>query len=123
MTLKKTKKKLLSMKHTEIQILRIEHFECIHSFDNLNDWISQISNQLLCSLFNKCPDDKHHINILKKVIKFIKDEQKKHDKQAVKVLSWVSKDLLARGHEEASEIIDTVSSSCFLNLNYSLTFV
>lgn len=98
------------------------HFE--HLVDELtqlslktdDESISQISNQLLCSLFNKCPDDKHHINILKKAIKLIKDELKKHNKKAVRVLSWISKGLLARGHEEASEIIDTVSFILFLQI-------
>lgn len=70
--------------------------------------ITKISNQLLCSLFNKCPDNAHNKNILKKIIKLIKDELKKHNKKAVDLLSWLSKGLLARGHTEASELIDTV---------------
>lgn len=70
--------------------------------------MSKISNQLLCSLFNKCPDNSHHTNILKKIMKLIKDELKKHNKKAVEVLSWISKGLLARGHTEAAELIDTV---------------
>lgn len=70
--------------------------------------MSKISNQPLCSLFNKCPDNSHHTNILKKIMKLIKDELKKHNKKAVEVLSWISKGLLARGHTEAAELIDTV---------------
>lgn len=71
--------------------------------------ITTISNQLLCSLFNKCPDNEHHRNILKKLIQLIKAELKKHNKKAVEVLSWISKGLLMRGHTEAAELIDTVS--------------
>lgn len=73
--------------------------------------MAKISNQLLCSLFNKCTDSEHNTNILKKIIKLIKDEVKKHNKKAVKVLSWISKGLLSRGHTEASELIDTVWKS------------
>lgn len=72
--------------------------------------ISNISNQLLCSLFNKCPDNEKNSNILKKIIKLLKDELKKHNKKAVEILSWLSKGLLTRGHKEASELIDTVSA-------------
>lgn len=70
--------------------------------------MSKISNQLLCSLFNKCPDNAKNTNILKKIIKLIKDELHKHNKKAVEVLSWISKGLMARGHTEAAELIDTV---------------
>lgn len=70
--------------------------------------ITKICNQLLCSLFNKCADNAHNTNILKKIIKLIKDELKKHNKKAVEVLSWISKGLAARGHTEAAELIDTV---------------
>lgn len=71
--------------------------------------ISKISNQLLCSLFNKCPDNEKNSNILKKVLELLKDELKKHNKKAVEILSWLSKGLLTRGHKKASELIDTVS--------------
>lgn len=75
--------------------------------------MATLSNQLLCSLFNKCPDNDKHTNILKKIIKLLKDELKKHNKKAVEILSWVSKGLLTRGHKEASELIDTVSFGGF----------
>lgn len=77
----------------------------LHSTD---DDVTKISNQLLCSLFNKCPDNEHHRRILKKLIDLIGAELKKHNKQAVKVLSWISKGLLARGHADAASLIDTV---------------
>lgn len=80
-----------------------------------DDKIAEVCNQLLCSLFNRCPDNEHHLNILKKIIKLIKDELHKHNKQAVKVLSWISKGLLARGHQQASEIVDTVGNA-FLSI-------
>lgn len=71
--------------------------------------ITKISNQLLCSLFNKCADNVHNTNILKRIIKLIKEELKKHNKKAVEVLSWISKGLAARGHTAAAELINTVS--------------
>lgn len=81
------------------------------SLNSTDEKISSISNQLLCSLFNKCPDNQHHTNILKKIIKLIKSELEKHNKKAVEILSWISKGLMARGHSEAAELIDTVSKS------------
>lgn len=86
--------------------------------------VTKISNQLLCSLFNKCSDSAHNTNILKKIIKLIKDELQKHNKKAVEVLSWISKGLLARGHKEASELVDTViikRNSNRLPLIYSIS--
>lgn len=77
--------------------------------------MSKISNQLLCSLFNKCPDSAHNTNILKKILKLIKEELKKHNKKAVEALSWISKGLLTRGHTQASELIDTV---IFMSQNF-----
>lgn len=92
-------------------------------FDSLVDELSQlalhstdedvikIANQLLSSLFNKCPDNQHHRNILKRIIDLIGAELKKHNKKAVEVLSWISKGLLARGHADAASLIDTVTLS------------
>lgn len=93
------------------------HFE--HLVDELtqlslkteDEEITKISNQLLCSLFNKCADNAHNTNILKKIIKLIREELKKHNKKAVEVLSWISKGLASRGHTFASELVDTVSLS------------
>lgn len=78
----------------------------LHSTD---DDVTKIANQLLSSLFNKCPDDHHHRGILKKIIELIALELKKHNKKAVEVLSWISKGLLARGHDHAAHLIDTVT--------------
>lgn len=75
--------------------------------------ITKICNQLLCSLFNKCPDNDHHRGILKKILEIIKDELKKHNKKAVEILSYISKGLLAKGHKDASEIVDTVRRASF----------
>lgn len=94
-----------------------DHFE--HLVDELTQLslhstdkdITDLSNQLLCSLFNKCPDNEHHRGILRKIIKIIQDEVEKHNKKAVEVLSYISKGLLSRGHTKAAELIDTVSSS------------
>lgn len=83
--------------------------------------MTKIANQLLCSLFNKCPDNEHHNGILKKIIQIIKDELKKHNKKAVEILSWISKGLLAKGHKEASELIDIVSTYHYF-FSFSIIF-
>lgn len=86
------------------------------SLKNDDEEMRKISNQLLCSLFNKCSDNAHTTSIIKKIIKLIKDELTKHNKKAVELLSWLSKGLLARGHTEASELIDTVSFIFYLKV-------
>lgn len=78
------------------------------SLNNPDEEITRLSNHLLCSLFNKCPDNDAHRSVLAKAIALIKDEIKKHNKKAVEVLSWISKGLLVRGHTDAAELIDTV---------------
>lgn len=79
------------------------------SMNNDDEEISKMCNALLCSLFNKCPDNDHHRAVLRKVIDLIKHEITKHNKKAVEVLSWISKGLLVRGHTDAAELIDSVS--------------
>lgn len=82
-----------------------------------NDKIVNISHELLCSLFNRMPpNDETHNNVLKKIVIYLKKEIHKHNKNAVKVLTWISKGLLISGHPDASELIDTVSLLfCFVN--------
>lgn len=92
------------------------------SLNQDDDKLADVSNQLLCSLFNRCPDNDHHTNILKKVIELIKTELLKHNKKAVKVLSWISKGLLARGHKTASEIVDTVRDLLILSTRFFSVF-
>lgn len=105
------------------------HFE--HLVDELmqlslkagDEDITKISNQLLCTLFNKCPDDDHHNNILKKIIRLIRAELDKHNKKAVEILSWLSKGLMTRGHPLASELINIVSLKGFFgNFDFSFGF-
>lgn len=79
--------------------------------------VTDLSNQLLCSLFNKCPDNEHHRGILRKIIKIIQDEIEKHNKKAVEILSYISKGLMSRGHEKAAELIDTV---CLNSISFEL---
>lgn len=101
--------------YLEISVDLENHFE--HLVDELtqlslhseDEDMSKIANQLLCTLFNKCPDDDHHNGILKKIIHLIQTEIKKHNKKAVEILSWLSKGLMTRGHKQASELIDAVS--------------
>lgn len=83
----------------------------LHSTD---DDVTKIANQLLSSLFNKCPDNEHHRSILKRIVELIGAELKKHNKKAVEVLSWLSKGLLARGHADAASLIDTVNYTAFI---------
>lgn len=69
----------------------------------------KIANQLICSLFNRAPIDDKHRKILKKLFELLKDEIKKHNHQAVEVLGWLSKGLLARGHPDAAELLETLA--------------
>lgn len=93
-----------------------DHFEHLvdeltqMSLNNTDEEITNLSNRLLCSLFNKCPDNDRHRSVLRKVIDLIKLEIENHNKKAVEVLSWISKGLLVRGHTDAAELIDTVRS-------------
>lgn len=79
------------------------------SLTTTDDKARKISNQLLCSLFNRAPIDDKHRKILRKIYDLLKDEIKKHNHQAVEVLAWVSKGLLARGHPDAADILETLA--------------
>ncbi|XP_029718933.1 MMS19 nucleotide excision repair protein [Aedes albopictus] len=74
-----------------------------------DEHVKLLSQQLLCSLFNRMPDDDHHRNILLKLLKFLRKELKSHNKKVVGILSWIGKGLLARGHPEAGEIVDDIA--------------
>lgn len=95
-------------------VLLEDHFEPLVgeltklSISTEDEKIKTLCNHLLCSLFNKFPNDDKHKNILKTILKIIENEIKLHKKQAVEVLSWISKGLVTRGHEQAAEVIDTV---------------
>ncbi|CRK86720.1 CLUMA_CG000553, isoform A [Clunio marinus] len=78
----------------------------LHSNDEV---VRKLANQLLCSLFNRAPIDDKHRKILRKIYDVIKEEVKKHNHQAVEILGWISKGLLARGHPDAAEILETLS--------------
>lgn len=71
--------------------------------------VQRIANNLLCSLFNKAPNNDKHRKILKKVFEFLKSEVKNHNHQAVMALAWLSKGLLAKGHPDAAELLEDVS--------------
>lgn len=91
------------------------HFEqLVHDLTKLSlssgdEKTRKIANQLLCSLFNRAPIDEKHRKILKKIFELLKDEIKKHNHQAVEILGWISKGLLARGHPDAAEILETIA--------------
>lgn len=69
----------------------------------------KLANQLLCSLFNRAPNDDKHRKILHKLINILKAEIKKHNHQAVAILGYISKGLLSRGHPDAAEIFETLA--------------
>lgn len=79
------------------------------SLNNTDERARKIANQLLCSLFNRAPVDDKHKKILKKIMDVLKTEIKGHKHQAVEILGWLSKGLLARGHPDAAEILETLS--------------
>jgi DNA repair/transcription protein MET18/MMS19 len=91
------------------------HFEnLINELSNLSmssgdPMTRKIANQLVCSLFNRAPIDDKHRKILRKLFDLIKDEIKKHNHKAVELLGWLSKGLLARGHPDAAEVLETLS--------------
>lgn len=71
--------------------------------------IAKLCNHLLCSMFNKMPDTEQNNNVLRRTIDFLKKEIVANNKKAIKIVSWISKGLLVRGHSTAAELIDTVS--------------
>jgi DNA repair/transcription protein MET18/MMS19 len=91
------------------------HFEqLVNELTNLSltsgdEQARKIANQLLCSLFNRAPIDDKHRKVLRKLYELLKDEIKKHNHQAVEILGWISKGLLARGHPDAAEILETLA--------------
>lgn len=93
------------------------HFEqLVNDLVNLslttsNDDVRRVSNQLICSLFNRAPIDDKHKKILRKIFEKLKDEIKDHKHHAVEILGWLSKGLLARGHPDAAEIFETLSEA------------
>lgn len=74
-----------------------------------NETNKKLANQLLCSLFNRAPIDDKHRKILRKIFEILKHEVKKTNHGAVICLAWISKGLLARGHPDAAEILETIS--------------
>lgn len=69
----------------------------------------RLANQLLCSLFNRAPIDDKHRKILRKIFEILKDELKKTNHKAAEILGWISKGILARGHPDAAEILETLA--------------
>lgn len=71
--------------------------------------IAQLCNHLLCSMFNKMPDTEQNKNVLRRTIDFLKKEIEANNMKAIKIVSWITKGLLVRGHSNAAELIGTVS--------------
>ncbi|XP_050068485.1 MMS19 nucleotide excision repair protein [Anopheles maculipalpis] len=93
----------------------VDHFENLVTdlsklaLESDDEKVRAVCNRLLCSLFNRMPDDEHHRGVLKRLLKTIREQLKKHNHQAVMVLGWVGKGLIARGHAEAGEIVDDLA--------------
>ncbi|XP_053680894.1 MMS19 nucleotide excision repair protein [Anopheles nili] len=93
----------------------MDHFENLVNeltklaLESDDERVREICNRLLCSLFNRMPEDEHHRGVLKRLLKMLKEEMKKHNHQAVVVLSWIGKGLIARGHKEAGEVVDDIA--------------
>lgn len=79
------------------------------SLNSKDENVRKLANQLLCSLFNRAPIDDKHRKILRKIYELLKDELKKHNHRAVEILGWISKGLLARGHPDAADILETIA--------------
>ncbi|KAL9698740.1 hypothetical protein quinque_002181 [Culex quinquefasciatus] len=92
-----------------------DHFEnLVHDLTKLSlnaedENVKTLCDHLLCSLFNRMPDDEHHRNVLMKMLAFLREELKSHNKRVVGILSWIGKGLLARGHPLAGELVDDIA--------------
>uniref|UniRef100_A0A182LWC7 MMS19 nucleotide excision repair protein n=1 Tax=Anopheles culicifacies TaxID=139723 RepID=A0A182LWC7_9DIPT len=93
----------------------VDHFENLVTdlsklaLESDDGTVRDVCNRLLCSLFNRMPDDEHHRGVLKRLLKTIREELKKHNHQAVVILGWIGKGLIARGHADAGEIVDDIA--------------
>lgn len=67
---------------------------------------------LLCSLFNKVPDDDMDKCITKRTLDGLVSEIRCHKDEFIIVFSWISKALLMRAYYDYEIIIDTVSICC-----------
>lgn len=68
-----------------------------------------ICNYLLCSLFNKVPDDNMDKVITKCTLDSLVSEIRCQKRVPIEVFSWISKALLMRGYFDYGSIIDVVS--------------
>ncbi|XP_055375372.1 MMS19 nucleotide excision repair protein isoform X2 [Condylostylus longicornis] len=66
-------------------------------------------HHLICTLLNKAEENENNRSSLKKVLYKLKEEIKKENEKAVKILSWIAKGLTVRGHPDAAEIVETLS--------------
>lgn len=68
-----------------------------------------LCNYLLCSLFNKIPQNSFYAQIIKNILGNLTKELKTKKKQSVEVFAWVTKGLLMRGYSDYDGIINPVS--------------
>lgn len=74
-----------------------------------SDAIAGICHRLLCSIFNKIPDTEQNNAVLKKTIDWLREHVRLENKRAIKIISWIAKGLLVRGHSMAAELVDSVT--------------
>lgn len=79
------------------------------SLSSDDEKVRTLANHLICSLFNRAPLDDKHNKVLHKIFALLKSELKKGNHKAVEILGWLSKGLLARGHPDAAEILETIA--------------
>lgn len=99
-----------TLRYIDQSVLLDNHFENIIvdisklAVSTTDQRIKETCDHLMCSLFNKMPNDAKR----NKILDFILEEVKKLNKLAVITLSWISKALLVCGDPEASDTFATV---------------
>lgn len=91
--------------HIEKLVNDLTHFSLTSSDEKLR---TNICHHLLCSIFNKFSETEFYQKALNKVLSTLKMEILKNNSKAVEVLSWITKGLLLKGHEEAENQIKMV---------------
>lgn len=96
--------------HFETFVNDLTHFSLTSSDEKIR---TNVCHHLLCSMFNKFSVTDIYKNALNKVLSTLTMEILQNNSKAVEILSWITKGLLLKGHEEAANIINTVSQLFF----------
>ncbi|XP_055638519.1 MMS19 nucleotide excision repair protein isoform X2 [Toxorhynchites rutilus septentrionalis] len=73
-----------------------------------NERVKEVSQHLLCSLFNRLPDRVHHREHFTNLLGTLRKELSNGNHKVISVLSWICKGLLAKGHPVATEIVEDI---------------